>query len=324
MPRAPTRISHQCPHCRFKPYVQRGRLNNHIRDKHPEEYKQSLQDLEKLVDPSVELTPPPAPVGTVPDGYERIMVELLRPLTSLETRVTTTNLVEDDDYDSPDDDELLAEITGNQSESSSNQIAPAQHLVEFPVDVDVVGVDYATRYPALDDLWRPFRNGYEFKLARWMMEANLTKESINRFFNEDLARTPPPNRDGTEGNCFTSAYTLSNMLDNLDSELVISRWKKWAVDHSGIGLIEFRYRGVEAMICHIFKQPSHEPYMVYKPIQEFTSPTRKYRLLSDLHTGAWWWKMQVCKSFYRSSSLIAILIGVNPKRTLCCSPYLWL
>src|SRR5688500_1548756 len=99
----PMRVSYQCPHCRFKPYVQRSRLNNHIRDHHPEEYQRNLVDLEKLVDPKVRLTPPPAPVGTIPDGFERIMVELQRPLTSLETRITTTNQIEADDYDSADE-----------------------------------------------------------------------------------------------------------------------------------------------------------------------------------------------------------------------------
>jgi len=303
----PARVLHQCPHCRFKPYIQRGRLNNHIRDHHPDQYQQNLQDLEKLVDPAVELTPPPAPVGTVPDGYERIMMELRRPLTSLETRVTTTNQVEDDDYDSPDeledDDNIDVDMSAFDSVSASasaiSDKAPAQHLVEFPADVEVVGIDNATRYPAFETLWRPFRSGYEFRLARWMMDSNLSKQSINRYFNEDLARTPPPNRDGTEGTCFTSAYTLGNMFDDLDSDLGISAWKKWAVDHTGVGLIEFRYRGVEIMIRHIFKQPSHEPYMVYKPIREYSDSTKEYRLLSDLHTADWWWEMQVCESLSR-------------------------
>ena len=245
------------------------------------------------MDPTTELTPPPAPVGTVPDGYERIMVELQRPLTSLETRVTTTNQVEDDDYDSLDEDD--GDMPVPPMESELHDMGPAQHLVEFPVDVEVVGIDNSARYPAFEALWQPFRSGYEFKLARWMMDANLSKQSIDRFFNEDLARTPPPNHDGTEGNCFTSAYTLSNQLDKLDSDLAISSWKKWAVDHTGFGLIEFRYREVETMIRHIFKQPSHEPYMVYKPIQEFSDLTKEYRLLSDLCIADWWWGMQVCE-----------------------------
>lgn len=307
------RVSYQCPHCRFKPYVQQGRLNSHIRNHHPEQYQQGLQDLEKLVDPSVRFTPPPAPVGTIPDGYERIMVELVRPLTSLETRVTTTNQVEEDDYDSPDefDTRENAPDMDKEMDSAVNEKAPAQHLVEFPKDIKVVGVDNTAKYFDLTTIWRPFRSGYEFKLARWMIDANLSKQSIDRFFNEDLARTPPPNTgsDGAQSSCFTSAYTLTNLLDDLDSELNISSWKRWAVDHTGYGLIEFRYRDIEAMIRHIFKQPAHEAYMVYKPIKEYDDVDRKYRLLSDLHTADWWWNMQVrlftCMKLYFSNSRVA-------------------
>jgi hypothetical protein len=204
--------------------------------------------------------------------------------------------VEEEDYDSPDemDADGSAELM-DLDDPEDPLMAAAQHQVEFPGEVEVIRDDKDNRNNCLDlkSLWMPFRSGYEFKLARWMMDANLTKQSIDRFFNEGLARTPPPNADGTEGTNYTSAYTFCNLLDNLDSALSIRSWKIMAVDHVGTGLIEFRYRSVEAMIRHIFKQPSHAPYIVYKPVQEFESAEKRYRLLSDLHTGGWWWRMQV-------------------------------
>jgi hypothetical protein len=299
-------------------------LNNHMKARHPEEYQ---ADIDRLVDPNVHFTPPPAPVGTVPDGYDRIMVELLRPLTSLETRLMTSNNVEEEDYDSPDE----ADGTGMDLDELDPSMA-AQHLVEFPGEIIVIGVDEGNRKDCLDltTLWRPCRSGYEFKLARWMMDANLSKQSIDRFFNEGLARIPPPNADGSEGTCYTSAYTFCNLLDNLDSALNIHSWKPMAVDHVGTGLIEFRYRSVEAMIRHIFKQPSHAPYMIYKPIQEFDGVEKKYKLLSDLHTGAWWWRAQVfeallggvafltdwCRSYYLRDTLSfpSFLAPTKPSR----------
>ncbi|RPA70824.1 hypothetical protein BJ508DRAFT_316173 [Ascobolus immersus RN42] len=104
-------------------------------------------------------------------------------------------------------------------------------------------------------------SGYEFKLAKWMLDSNLPKVAINRFFNSGLARVPPLNADNTEGTCFTSAYTLGPLLDQLDPELNIKAWDRAAVDHYGTGLIEFRHRPVDRMIRHIFKQPAHAPYM---------------------------------------------------------------
>jgi hypothetical protein len=248
--------------------------------------------MDHLVDPTAQLEAAPEAVGTLPDGYQR-MVELLRPLTSLETRVKTSNFVEDEDYDSPPDDNEGFDIPQELAESSSSA---AQHQTEFPGDITITGFDEHNRKEFLDleKLWMPFRGGFEFKLARWMMESNLSKDAIDKFFNMGLARTPPPNQDGSSGICFTSAYTLGNLLDSLDPELNIKSWKTWAVDHVGTGLIEFKFRSVEAMIRHIFKQPVHEPYMVYKPIKEYDGFEKEYQLFSDLYTADWWWNTQVC------------------------------
>ena len=97
-------------------------------------------------------------------------------------------------------------------------------------------------------------------------------------------------------------------------------------DRVQFGFIEFRYQEIETMIRHIFRQPSHESYMVYKPIQEFSDSTKEYRLLSDLCTADWWWGMQVCESLYYS--LLCAnwyrFVEIDPKRSLHYPPYLWL
>ena len=292
---APIRVTvHQCPFCRQRPYVQRGRLNQHLRTKHPKEFK---EDIDKLVDPSARFTPPPAPVGTVPDGYEQL-VQLSRPLTSLETRLKMTNKVIEQDYDSFDEGEDLDDVSGlrpMEIDSENLFSSSAQHQLEYPDNILIIGINETYRRSCFQDLWKPFRSGYEFKLARWMVDANLSKKSIDRFFNKGLARTPPPVNPGkADGVCYTSAYTFSKLLDDLDPDLNIHSWKPKAVEYVGTGLVEFRYCGIEAMIRSIFKQPSHEPYMVYKPIKEYDGPDKRYRLFSGLHTGDWWWRMQVC------------------------------
>src|SRR5690606_1054627 len=82
--------SYQCPHCQQRPYQQRGRLDHHINTKHSAEFEAAMQGLK---DPEARFTPPPAPVGTLPGGFDRI-IALVRPLTSLETRLKTTNKVD--------------------------------------------------------------------------------------------------------------------------------------------------------------------------------------------------------------------------------------
>ena len=302
----------QCPHYRYTPFVQWFRLHRHIQLEHPTQYQADVDALDMMNDPSVYIAPPPASAraGNVADTYERIfeqLVELEYPITSLATRITTSNLVEVDDYDSADaseeenggdhdmdnsmDSDAIMMDVGEIPESLG--LPASQHVEEFPMEVEIVEVDATKRYPVLGDLWRPFRSGYEFKMAHWMLDANVLKVMIDRFFNEDLARTPPRTIEGAEGTCFTSAHTLGHLLDDLDPALKISAWKIYAINHVGVGLIKFRYREIGSMIHHIFNQPSHEPYMLYKPTWEFSGPEKGYRLLNNLHMADWWWNMQV-------------------------------
>lgn len=290
---------HTCKFCVGKSFTQEGRFLSHLKKKHRLEFDNMETN---LADPNNRITPGSPPVGTVPDGF-RTVLALMRPLTSLETRITTTYQEENDDFDS---DASAAEDDGQGSHQDQDQPRLDDHLdtpdepfnnspvtrrEEYPGELTIVGTDMSERQITLDTLWYPFRNGYEFQLARWMMDSNLSKASIDKFFNLGLAREPPKNFDDTEGVCYTSAYTLSNILDIIDPDLSITSWKLMAVDHVGTGLIEFRYRSLETMIRHIFKQPSHADYMVYKPVKEFDS--NGYRLVSEMHTGNWWWRMQV-------------------------------
>lgn len=322
--------AYQCPYCTQRPYIQRGRLNRHMKMKHPREFK---EDMDRLVDPNIHVNPLPAPVGTVPDGYDQL-VQLSHPLTSFETRLKTTNRVEEEDYDSPEelegvDSGLAMDIDtavdlDTTMDLDMDWLPTAQHQINYPDDVLILGIDETYRTRIIQDIWKPFRSGYEFRLARWFVDANVPKRHIDSFFNDGLARTPPPvTPGGADGESFTSAYTLAKLLDDLDPDLSINSWKIMAVDHVGTGLIEFRYRSVEAMIRNIFKQPSHEPYMVYMPVKDYDGPDRGYRLLSGIHTGDWWWRMQVSIFLLLLVIRVLIDIGFDPQRPLCYTDYPW-
>src|SRR5690606_9540128 len=210
---APIRVhQYQCQFCQQRPYVQRGRLNHHLKTKHQKEFE---EEMEKLASDSARFTPPLSPVGTVSDGYERL-IQLARPLTSLTTRITTTNQVDEQDYDSPDEiTEDLADdptgdlaanhmLTGSMHESlrldtdldsrmaDIEKLSTAQHRTAFPNDILIVGIDEIYRTACFQDIWKPFRSGYEFKLACWIVDANLSKKTTHCIVIKGLVRTPPP------------------------------------------------------------------------------------------------------------------------------------
>ena len=229
----------------------------------------------------------------------RRVLRLLRPLTALVTRITTTLQTQEADYDSEDDLSRFDTDAGIPTPREPDEKAPVDTeegstgRVEMYPGEPIIVREKEEKFPTRESLWHPFRSGYEFKLARWIMDSNLSKVQINSFFNRGLARIPPVNPNGSEGTCFTSAHVLGNILDNLDNDLTSSSWTKAAVDHPGAGLIEFRYRSLETIIRHIFEQVSHSDYMVYMPYKEF-DPETGYRMYSEMASAEWWWERQVC------------------------------
>lgn len=307
----PSRISPyqprlSCPHCHHKPFVVPGRLKAHIKRAH--EYQYALEE-EILNNPAVVF---PAPPPTADDLDPSKIFDLHHSLHVNPSRVTTTNEVEDDDFDSDVEGTPLDEQPAGSMDLDDEQKTEettGSFRVEYPGDIHELGTDNSMRETYLDKerIWLPFKSGYEFQLARWMLDAGLAKTHIQNFFNWGLARTPPPNEDGTPGTCFTSPYILDNHLDILDPELGPKSWTTKAVRHEGTGLIEFKFRGLERMIRHIFKQPHHADYMIYKPVREFDSPEQQYRVIGDMHTAEWWWKMQ--ESLPEGSFLIPVFLG---------------
>ena len=241
--------------------------------------------------------------------FQRVL-HLLRPLTSLDTRIKTTLETQDADYDSDPLEEPADIITPvveiprrTHADEKEKEVEENGLRENYPDTPTIIGEGQTEDSMRGDSPWHPFRSGYEFKLAKWMMDSNLSKVQIDSFFNKGLARVPPANADGSAGSCFTSAYTLGQLLDKVDDGLGKDSWDGACVDHPGAGLIEFRYRSLEEMIRHIFKQASHADYMTYMPYKDYHRKTG-YRIYSEMASAHWWWHMQVRYPLQRAGCLL--------------------
>ncbi|RPA70644.1 hypothetical protein BJ508DRAFT_316345 [Ascobolus immersus RN42] len=248
--------------CRFcqKVYKRAGSLENHLQTRHPQEYAARNKQID---DPSTRLpTPPPPDEPPVdPYGVEWRMLTLYPNLNRPETRIRTTIRIEEFEYDSDgqDDDDDHEENGTNSGEnanldstSGKAKKAPRYPSERYPQDPIEVGYDGTNREGTLraESRWHPFRNGFEFRLARYILDNNFHQKAIDDLFNLDLARDPPRDADGMEGVCFTSAYTYEKMLHNMNEELSMKAWTRGTVWHHGVGLIEFRYRLLEIYGVH--------------------------------------------------------------------------
>ena len=74
-----------------------------------------------------------------------------------------------------------------------------------------------------DEMWSPFQNKIDFELARWLIEAKVPKDHMDRYFKENL---------GPEGSSINSAYWLLDAVNELESGMGMKSWKEGFVSLS--------------------------------------------------------------------------------------------
>jgi hypothetical protein len=57
---------------------------------------------------------------------------------------------------------------------------------------------------------------------------------------------------------------------------------------------EFYHRDIIQCVRVLYANPELAPFLTHAPEKHYTSPDKKTRIYSEMHTGKWWWKLQVC------------------------------
>ena len=145
--------------------------------------------------------------------------------------------------------------------------------------------------------WYPFRNAYDYKLARSLLLHPTSKTSINSQFSEGiLGRSFSPWKDETYMEAsFTSAHTLFNRAGELDTVYDEKMWQKGTASISSepkIQKVEYWYRDPMLVIENLLNQNGFREHYVWEPIQDRDAQSN--RVYSELHTADWWFELQVC------------------------------
>ena len=232
----------------------------------------------------------------------------LEEMPTMQAEFTTTRHLEDSDFESGDEDEERAEeqraraytIPASPDTPTSSSGTTENEFEHFPIQPTIVGPTPNERkvFHASSSTWAPFANGHEFKVANWIVSNGLTDKAVNEYFNHALARIPSKTPEADRGGCFTSAYLLHKILDNLDPEMSpMHTWREGISVYSTDGRADYKFRSAEAMIRNIFRQPVYAEAMIYTPIKEYVGCSQKrFRVFGGPHTANWWWREQVTAS----------------------------
>ena len=58
---------------------------------------------------------------------------------------------------------------------------------------------------------------------------------------------------------------------------------------------EFYFRDVIQCIWALFGDPEFAEHLVFVPERHYTSEEHTCRIYNEMHTGDWWWTVQVCE-----------------------------
>jgi hypothetical protein len=64
---------------------------------------------------------------------------------------------------------------------------------------------------------------------------------------------------------------------------------------------EFFYRDILGCIAEIYGHHELTPYLKFKPERHYTDADMTVRSYGDIHTGKWWWEVQVSENLRRAS-----------------------
>ena len=167
------------------------------------------------------------------------------------------------------------------------------------------------------DNWAPFDNEKEYRFAEWRVKHRISQTAV-----DELLKSPVFQGNHT----FTSAYAVFKKIDNMTYELGMQTWKsgKVSFDHANAGNehstastgTPFFYRNPVTSFKFLLRQTAYKETMTYAPVKEYNEQNE--RVYSELHTGDWWWHMQVFhRHFLLLERLILILyIFKNPSAVL--------
>ena len=92
---------------------------------------------------------------------------------------------------------------------------------------------------------------------------------------------------------------LNNIIDNHMARLPSFQSKEL---HIGNERLDFHFRDMLQCIRTLYGDPAFARYMAHSPVQYYTSADQSCRVVNEMHTGNWWWSIQVrSKAIYNDS-----------------------
>ncbi|KAH9008168.1 hypothetical protein EDB83DRAFT_2323339 [Lactarius deliciosus] len=164
----------------------------------------------------------------------------------------------------------------------------------------------STRNRSGNSVWAPFRSQCDWEFARWAKMRGATASAVTAL----LAILELVDKLGL-------SYKTSAELNNLIDKALPGR-PSFQCEDLVIGgeTLQFHYRDIVPCIRSLFGNPEFAHELVFAPERHYTDAERTCRVYSEMHTGDWWWSVQMSLEARNAGATVIPLIISSDKTLL--------
>jgi hypothetical protein len=164
------------------------------------------------------------------------------------------------------------------------------------------------------DPWYPFSNAMEFCFSEILIPYGASRALIDDLLKVDSGKVDSGKVDSglqvSVKESLKSSYILHQKIDSMRDGIGPHSWNQQTTNlrwnKSCPQPIEFYSRDIVSCAQWLLSQRAYKDQLVYAPEHQYM--VEGYRLFNQMHTGDWWWEVQVFKIIYPINKLINIFL----------------
>jgi Plavaka transposase len=151
-----------------------------------------------------------------------------------------------------------------------------------------------------DNPWAPFSSQLDWEVARWAKMRSRTSTAVTEllaipgvrvsYYQDTVHLIQEMKVVKALGLSFC---TVKELNEKIDDELPACPPFRCKEVSFGEERLDFHYRDVMQCIRAIYGDPQFAQDLVFAPERHYTNQERTCRVYNEIHTGDWWWKVQV-------------------------------
>ncbi|KIY61062.1 hypothetical protein CYLTODRAFT_405753 [Cylindrobasidium torrendii FP15055 ss-10] len=135
------------------------------------------------------------------------------------------------------------------------------------------------------NIYHPFASKLDWEIARWMVSDGIGHSSFNRLLEIEGVREKL-------GLSYNNTAGLHDTMDHIPRRAGEWLTKELSFPDLPNDTFILRHRDILEAIQSLWGNPSLANKIVYRPCKIFTDRDKTHRIVNEMWTGDWWWRIQ--------------------------------